>query len=130
MKKIILLLTLFALNLVCIAQDVITEDSLFQDPTERKSYIFEHLTLPDILWDNGVPLVDYSQFDGEVHDSIEATPSIFGLAYASIYAIPKPVNQQLPEPLSAYSNVMANLDSKDVIPIVALHYTYERLKTI
>ncbi len=100
---------------------------MFQDPTERKAYIFEHLTLPAILWDNGVPLVDFSSFDGVVHDSIVATPNIFGLAYASIYAIPKPTDQQLPEPIAAYSNVMANLNSKDVIPIVALHYAYERL---
>jgi len=123
-------LFLMVLAITAKSQDVISEDSLFQDPTERKAYIFEHLTLPDpdaSGWDNGVPLVDFSSFDGLVHDSIVATPSIFGLAYASIYAIPKPVNQQLPDPLAAYSNVMANLNSKDVIPIVALHYTYERL---
>ncbi len=128
MKKIItLLLLVFTILSNLFTQDVISEDSLFQDPTERKAYIFEHLTLPDILWDNGVPLVDFNAFDGVVHDSIEASPSIFGLAYASIYAIPKPANQQLQEPLTAYSNVMANLNSKDVIPIVALHYAYERL---
>lgn len=127
MKKTIALLFLTVLSFLSFAQDVISEDSLFQDPTERKAHIFEHLTLPVILWENGMPLIEMSRFDGVIHDSIIATPNVFGLAYASIYAIPKPANEQLQEPLAAYSNVMSNLNSKDVIPIVALHYSYDRL---
>ena len=59
-KTIATILLLFCVLYNTFAQDVISEDSLFQDPTERKAYIFEHLTLPDILWENGIPLVDFS----------------------------------------------------------------------
>ncbi|MFT4659955.1 MAG: hypothetical protein ACI8XB_000211 [Patiriisocius sp.] len=61
MKKITLLLTLLTISLINInAQEILSEDSIFQDPDLRRAHIFEYLNLPNILFNNGVELVDFT----------------------------------------------------------------------
>jgi len=98
MKRLILLITFLNFLSNSNAQEIIAEDSTLQDRESRISYIFQHLdalpNIPENLWDKGLPLVDFNpevNRDGQDHADVVANSALFGLSYASIFSIPKPV---------------------------------------
>jgi len=131
MKTKFLFLLLLFIPFLHFAQDVTVESGVAEDHYERKAYIFEHLDLqnlsPGNLWDFGYMLSGFPKFNGELNAEVVADLNLFGMSYASILSMPME-SGQLESPNTAYSEAMQNLSKSAPIPILALGYTYNRLK--
>ncbi len=126
----ILLMLCFSISIQ--AQNILEEDGPTEDLYESKAHILEHLDLaglsPGNLWDFGLSWLDLSPYDGSSHSGVYVDEIPFGKAYASILSMPMASSEQLPLATNGYSNEMTALTSSDVVPIMALDYTINRLK--
>ena len=108
MKNQILLSSIICfISSLALAQNIVVEDSLIQDPQVRIAHVLQHLDQsqlsPPNLWDEGMDFIDFSAFDGQDHVDVVTDPRVFGLAYGAVMSMPTNAANQMSDPLNAHN---------------------------